>query len=161
MVTGKAMASSRSIGLRPIGFVQTEASNEELKHRLARSKIVVDRGLSKGLQGIGGFSHIYVLYWMHKMSESDRKVLRVHPRHRLCLPQQGVFATRSQYRPNPIGLTIAKLLRRTGNVLTVQGLDAIDGTPVLDLKPYDCWDRLDGIRVPEWWKGLEREKRRD
>ena len=155
------MASLESIRLKPIGYVRTQATNEELKHRIARSEIVIAKKYGKGLEGIGGFSHIFVLYWMHKMSESDRKILTVYPRHRLYLPRQGIFATRSGFRPNTIGLTIVKLLKRTGNVLVVKGLDAFDGTPILDLKPYDYWDRLDRIKVPNWWKRLEKEREGD
>jgi tRNA-Thr(GGU) m(6)t(6)A37 methyltransferase TsaA len=155
------MASLKSIRLKPIGFVRTKASLEELKHRVARSEIVVNKRYDKGLEGISGFSHIFVLYWMNKTSETERNVLTVHPRHHMNIPKQGIFATRSRFRPNPIGLTIVKLLKKTGDKLVVKGLDAYDGTPVLDLKPYDYWDRLEKIRVPDWWKKLESERCKD
>ena len=141
--------------------VQTKASLDDLKHRIATSKIVIKKEFSKGLDGIGGFSHLFVLFWMHKTSAPEKMILKVHPRHRLYLPKQGVFATRTQFRPNSIGLTVVKLVRRAGNTLTVKGLDAYEGTPVLDLKPYDPWDRLCKIRVPAWWKKLEKEKERN
>jgi tRNA-Thr(GGU) m(6)t(6)A37 methyltransferase TsaA len=153
------MARLGSILLEPIGFVRTKASLENLKHQASRSEIVIKKRFGKGLLGISGFSHVFVLYWMHKMSEPERKILRIHPRHRLYLPKQGIFATRSHFRPNPIGLSVVKLLRRRSNVLIVKGLDAFDGTPVLDIKPYDHWDRLNKVRVPGWWKRLEKEER--
>jgi tRNA-Thr(GGU) m(6)t(6)A37 methyltransferase TsaA len=155
------MDSLKSIRLKPIGFVRTEAGLEDLRHRVARSEIVVNKKLCRGLDGIGGFSHIFVLYWMHKTSKSQREILTVHPRHRSDIPKQGIFATRSKFHPNTIGLTIVKLLKKTGNTLIVKGLDAYDGTPVLDLKPYDYWDRPKKIRVPAWWKRLEKERRGD
>jgi tRNA (Thr-GGU) A37 N-methylase len=70
------------------------------------------------------------------------------------MPLLGVFATRTNLRPNPIGLTLVELIKAEGNTLTVRGLDAFDGTPVLDVKPYDFWD----AKVPDWWKRLESEK---
>ena len=152
------MDSLKSIQLKPIGFVRTEAGLEDLRHRVAISEIVVNKRLCRGLDGIGGFSHIFVLYWMHKTSKPERKVLTVHPRHRPYIPKQGIFATRSKFHPNSIGLTIVKLLSKVDNTLIVKGLDAYDGTPVLDLKPYDYWDRPKKIQVPDWWKKLEKER---
>ena len=75
------------------------------------------------------------------------------------LPLLGVFATRTMFRPNPIGLTLVELLKVEGNVLTVKGLDAYDGTPVLDVKPFDAWDNATDAKVPEWWKKLEAERK--
>jgi len=155
------LAPSRSIRLDSIGLVRTKAHFEELKHGDARSEIIIERKFSKALDGIDKFSHIFVLFWMHETRKFERKLLKVHPRHRLYIAQQGIFATRSRFRPNPIGLTVVELLKKVGNKLVVKGLDAYDGTPVLDLKPYDYWDRLDRIRVPGWWKKLEKEDRRD
>jgi len=152
------MDSLESIQLKPIGFVRTKAGLEDLKHRVAKSEIVIKKKFCRGLDGIGGFSHIFVLYWMHETSKTHRKILAVHPRHRSDIPPQGIFATRSKFHPNPIGLTIVKLLRKAGNTLIVKGLDAYDGTPVLDLKPYDYWDQPKKIRVPAWWKKLEKER---
>jgi len=84
--------------------------------------------------------------------------MKVHPRGREDMPLLGVFATRTSRRPNPVGLTLVELLKVEGNVLTVRGLDAFDGTPVLDIKPFDQRDMVEGARVPEWWMRLEKEK---
>lgn len=84
--------------------------------------------------------------------------MKVHPRGREDLPLLGVFATRSKFRPNPIGLALVELMKVEDNVLTVRGLDAFDGTPVLDLKPFDSWDMAKDAKVPRWWLKLEREK---
>jgi tRNA-Thr(GGU) m(6)t(6)A37 methyltransferase TsaA len=83
------------------------------------------------LRGIEAFTHLHVLYWMH---QSPRTVLVQRPRHRPEL--RGAFALRSPVRPNPIALSLCPLLKVEGRVLTVRGLDCIDGTPLLDLKPY-------------------------
>ena len=76
------------------------------------------------------------------------------------MPLLGVLATRTNLRPNPIGLTLCELVKVESNVLTVRGLDAYDGTPVLDVKPYDTWDCAPNARMPNWWLKLDREKQR-
>jgi len=145
--------------LRPIGHVVTNASHEALRGGSAVSKIVVDRKLVGGLEGLQDFSHIYVLFWLHEVPKGSRR-LRVHPRGRLDIKKVGIFASRSPHRPNPIGLTLVKLLSRKGRILTVKGLDAYNGTPVLDLKPHDSRDSVPRPRVPLWCKKLERENSR-
>ena len=77
------------------------------------------------------------------------------------MPFTGVFAVRTNLRPNPIGLTLVKLLGVESNVLTVRGLDAFNETPVLDIKPYDFWDVAKEVRVPDWWIRLEEEKKQN
>ena len=74
------------------------------------------------------------------------------------MPLLGVYATRTPYRPNPIGLTLAELVKVEGTVLSVRGLDAFDGTLVLDVKPFDRWDMSQEIHVPSWWKKMEKER---
>lgn len=145
--------------MRPIGHVITDADYEELRDGSAVSKIVIDRKFAGGLDGLEGFSHVYVLFWLHERPGSS-PALRVHPRGRQDIEKVGVFATRSPDRPNPIGLTLAKLLSRRGNVLTVRGLDAYDGTPVLDLKPYDKRQIVPKPRIPSWCRKLERQSER-
>jgi tRNA-Thr(GGU) m(6)t(6)A37 methyltransferase TsaA len=95
---------------------------------------------------------------MHEIPKEERRTMKVHPRGRMDMPLLGIFATRTPYRPNPIGLTLVELLRVEGNVVTVRGLDAFDGTPVLDIKPFDYWDLVEDARVPEWWMRLKKEK---
>jgi tRNA (Thr-GGU) A37 N-methylase len=73
----------------------------------------------------------------------------------------GVFATRSAHRPNPVGLTLVQLIERKENVLVVKGLDALDGTPVLDVKPFDNWDMTLDFRVPQWHKKLHEKDSRN
>ena len=88
-------------------------------------------------------------------------MLKVHPRGRIDLPFVGVFATRTNLRPNPIGLTLVELVKVESNVLIVRGLDAFNGTPVLDIKPYDYWDMAKNAKVPTWWIKLENEKKQN
>jgi len=90
---------------------------------------------SEGLKGVENCEHLWILYWMHKLSEEDREKLQVHPRGDVTKEKKGVFALRSPMRPNPIGLTKVKLVERRGNVLIVEGLDAFDESPVIDIKP--------------------------
>jgi tRNA-Thr(GGU) m(6)t(6)A37 methyltransferase TsaA len=145
--------------LMPIGHVVTDASHEELRHRTAVSKIIIDRKYARGLRDLEGFSHLYVLFFLHEAPKWKGK-LSVHPRGRIDLSERGIFATRSPHRPNPIGLTLVKLLSRRGRTLTVRGLDAYDSTPVLDIKPYDEEDSTPRPRVPRWWRELKRESKR-
>ena len=95
---------------------------------------------------------------MHKLDESLRSTYKTHPRGREDLPLVGVLATRGKARPNPIGLTVVELVERRGNVLKVKGLDAYNGSPILDIKPYDYYDIKEGIRVPAWWLMVSRRK---
>ena len=87
-----------------------------------------------GLLGIERVRELQVLYWMHRVSEADRGVLQAHPRGDSSKPGRGVFALRSPMRPNPIGSTVVALEKVDGARLTVSGLDAFDGSPVLDIK---------------------------
>ncbi|MFC2059477.1 tRNA (N6-threonylcarbamoyladenosine(37)-N6)-methyltransferase TrmO [Chloroflexota bacterium] len=112
------------------------------------SEIVIDSSLTEALDGLEEFSHIIVLFWLHQAT-SGKVPLKVHPWGNQELPLTGLFATRSPNRPNRIGKTTAKLLQRQGNVLKVEGLDALDSTPVIDIKPYIYkYDSADNTKVP-------------
>ncbi|NIP66943.1 tRNA (N6-threonylcarbamoyladenosine(37)-N6)-methyltransferase TrmO [Candidatus Bathyarchaeota archaeon] len=144
--------------LEPIGIVRTEAFGKEVRARGHSSEVVLSKDLTGALDGLDDFSHIFVIFWMHKIYEPKRRTIKVNPRGRRDLPLVGIFATRTPYHPNPIGLTLVELLGVEDNVLTVLGLDAFDGTPVLDIKPFDHWDMVDNVQVPDWWKRLEKER---
>lgn len=158
MTEGDFVSLSGKICLEPVGFVRTEAVGKEVRNKNAVSKIIFREELTEALEGVEEFSHLFVLFWLHKMSDEAREVMKVHPRGRSDMPLLGIFATRTPHRPNPIGLTRVKLLKIEGNVATVQGLDAFDGTPVLDIKPFDSWDTTENFRVPDWWMQLQKEK---
>ena len=141
--------------LKPIGYVKRASKHEDVEDGSLVSRIVIDGKLTRALEGIEDFSHIFIVFYMHQVLKEETRILKVHPRGRKDLPLLGVFATRTAFRPNPIGLTLVELLERKGNVLTVRGLDAYDGTPVLDLKPFNHRDMAVDAKVPEWHKKLE------
>jgi tRNA-Thr(GGU) m(6)t(6)A37 methyltransferase TsaA len=152
------MPPQEKITLKPIGFVRTEAVGDEVKDRNRTSQIIIECELAEALKGISEFSHLFVLFWLNKISRREKKTLKVHPRGREDLPLLGIFATRTNLRPNPIGLTLAELVKVEDNILTVRGLDAFDWTPVLDIKPFDFWDTAKDAKVPRWWTKLQEEK---
>jgi tRNA-Thr(GGU) m(6)t(6)A37 methyltransferase TsaA len=147
--------SVKEIRLKPIGYVRRASKREDVKDRSLVSKIVVQKGLTKALDGLEDFSHVFVVFYMHEIPKKETKILKAHPRGRTDLPFVGVFATRTAFRPNPIGLTLVELLERKENVLVVKGLDALDGTPILDVKPFNSRDMVLDARVPEWHKKLQ------
>jgi tRNA-Thr(GGU) m(6)t(6)A37 methyltransferase TsaA len=136
----------------PIGVVRNAVKKPQMGGwESVESRIIVRRELADALDGLEGYSHLIVLFWIHRVPEEERGAIRIHPRGDPALPLLGVFATRTQLRPNPIGLSIVPLLGRRGNVLRVRGLDAIDGTPVLDVKPYiPHYDSIPQAAIPAW-----------
>ena len=115
------------------------------------SEIVLDEALADGMDGIESFSHVLILYWMHLAAEAEPVRMRRRPQGRQDMPEVGIFAQRARHRPNPLGVTAVELLRREKNWLVVRGLDAIDGTPVVDVKPYvPQFDAVKSPRVPAW-----------
>ncbi|MFX1565084.1 MAG: tRNA (N6-threonylcarbamoyladenosine(37)-N6)-methyltransferase TrmO [Promethearchaeota archaeon] len=146
----------KSIHLQPIGFIERLSSDE--RDFSAMSKVVLKDSLADALLGIEGFSHIFIIFWLHEMQirEDDSWV------HPSCSDNQhlvGFLATRAPRRPNPIGLTLVELINHENNVLWVKGLDAIDGTPVIDIKPYPDWHTgkcqvIVDYKIPDWLKQL-------
>jgi tRNA-Thr(GGU) m(6)t(6)A37 methyltransferase TsaA len=97
------------------------------------ARLILRPDLVEGLDGLAVGDPIVVLFHFHR---AEGYLLRCHPRGDVSRPVRGVFALRSQHRPNPIGATLARIVSIEGNVLQVVGLDALDGTPLLDIKPY-------------------------
>lgn len=119
------------------------------------SEIHLEHGLSRGLIGLDQFSHVMIVFYLHESSFNLKTDLVRQPQGRHDMPMTGIFAQRAKHRPNPIGVTSVELLGVRGNVLIVKGLDAIDGTPVLDIKPYfPSYDRMEEVIVPDWVKCL-------
>jgi tRNA-Thr(GGU) m(6)t(6)A37 methyltransferase TsaA len=115
------------------------------------SEVVLDESLADGLDGIEEFSHVLIFFWMHRAPEAEPVRMRRRPQGRDDMPEVGIFAQRARHRPNPIGVTTVRLLRRERNRLIVQGLDAINGTPVVDVKPHvPQFDAVDSPRTPDW-----------
>ncbi len=125
--------------IRPIGTVRSalrSTAEAPKQGRLAgtEAEIVIDPAYAEALAGLAERTgRIIVLCWMH---EADRGRLKVFPRGQEDRPERGVFSTRSPHRPNPVSLHTVELLEVRGNVLRVRGMDAVDGTPVVDIKPH-------------------------
>lgn len=165
--------------LRPVGYVQSElkapslkASREGLssddngsdrRHRAQEirqvvAQIVVNPSLAGILDGLGDFSHALILYWPHLADPASRELTRVHPMGRDDLAKVGVFASCSPGRPNPILVTAVEVVRVEENMLTVKGLEAIDQSPVLDIKPYNRhYLAMDKVKLAPWMEQIERE----
>lgn len=146
----------KPIHIQPIGFVERLSSDE--KDFTAISKVVLKDSLADALLGIEEFSHIFIIFWLHEMQIRE-DVSWIHPS---CSDDQhliGFLATRAPRRPNPIGLTLVELVNHENNVLWVKGLDAADGTPVIDIKPYPDWNTgecqvIVDYKIPDWLKQL-------
>lgn len=136
-----------SVTFRPIGVIRSEHTSADATpiqpvyahDCLGRAEILPE--YADGLADIEGFSHVYLLYWLHR---ADPPQLRVKPY--LQDVEHGIFATRAPCRPNPIGLSLVRLVGREGNILLLSGVDVLDGTPLLDLKPYA--PRYDTVENP-------------
>ena len=110
------------------------------------------------LDGIADFSHILVLYWPHLIAPQRRNLKKVHPMGRKDLTLQGIFATCSPARPNPVLVSAVPLLERIENVVKVKGLEAVDGSPIIDIKPYSkTYYGVDNPTVPEWMLQIHRD----
>lgn len=160
------MVRMEEIRFMPIGRVHTPATPAEIRGRTGRDEAeveVYDR-YADALDGIEGFSHLFVLSYLDQLRQDQIGPLRVRPR-RLPgpgigpeeLPTRGVFALDSPTRPNPVGLSLVRLLGVRGRRLQVSGLDLFDGTPVLDIKPYQPQYRPEDYTLPGWFVEL-REK---
>lgn len=143
------------ITLRPIGFVRSRL--RDLRYRdttgeRASIDLLVD--FAPALAGLEGFSHALVLTWLDRVTEEQRRTLAEHPGGDRSLPEIGVLALRTHHRPNPIGVTLVRIAGLDGARLDVIGLDAVDGTPVLDIKPYlPPYDSVPDATLPRWATG--------
>ena len=110
--------------------------------------IVINKKYEQGLNGIEDYSHVIVVYWMDKEAECH---LKHHPQGRTDVPYVGIFACRCPQRPNPIAISTVKLVAKKGNIIKVKGLDILDGSPILDIKPYTPqYDQVLKAKVPAW-----------
>jgi tRNA-Thr(GGU) m(6)t(6)A37 methyltransferase TsaA len=143
------------ITLRPIGVVRNsirESQPPGFDWGPVTTRILIRPELADGLLGLETYSHIKVIFWPHLVPpEVIGSKHRLHPRDDPQNPLQGILATRSQIRFNPLLVTAVPLVSSKGNVVTVRGLDAVDGTPVLDVKPYiPHFDSVPDAKVPSW-----------
>jgi tRNA-Thr(GGU) m(6)t(6)A37 methyltransferase TsaA len=125
---------AESINYTPIGFVENSFNDRADPDVIAatESRVHIDASLAEGLKGLEAGQRIIVVFHCHR---SKDVILVRHPRGDTTRPKRGLFALRTADRPNPIGITEVDLLSIDGTTLTVRGLDAINGTPVLDIKP--------------------------
>ena len=140
------------IALKVIGHVQSpvrERTDEGWGE--VESRVVVEPEYRAGLEGLGQFSHALVITYLHQARFEQSRHLKRRPRGLASMPEVGIFAQRAKDRPNPLGVTAVRTLRVEAGALVVRGLDAIDGTPVVDVKPYyPAYDRVADATVPEW-----------
>jgi len=140
------------IKLKPIGFVSspvTERMDENWGE--ITSKIILQSEYSGALLGLEGFSHAIILTYLHQAHYEKEKHLQRKPRNLEKMPKVGIFSQRAKNRPNPIGVTAVEIVSVGDDYLEVKGLDAINDTPILDIKPYyPDYDKIDSPKIPEW-----------
>ena len=154
------------IKFKPIGIIKMKASDTDVRETGGREgELEIYPEFTDGLEGIDGYSHLFVIVYFDRLRPEQIGPLKVKPRGLLRrgfkleeLPLLGVFALDSPTRPNPIGLTLVRLLRREGNRLFVQGLDFFDRTPILDIKGYRPNYRADDFTLPDWFRKLADDK---
>jgi len=134
---------TNSYQIFPVGFVRKKDRTTQIEIR---------KRLKAALSGLDEFSHMYVLYWFHENdTPQQRSILQVHPRNDKRNPLTGVFATHSPVRPNLLALTICRVVAIRENRIEIDGIDANDGTPVIDIKSYNSKNEPDPpFRIPEW-----------
>lgn len=147
------------IHFRPIGVIHTKGSDAEVRETGDREgELEIFPEFEAGLEGIEGYSHLFVVVYFDRLRPEQIGPLKVKPRGLLRrgytldeLPLLGVFALDSPTRPNAIGLTLVRVNKREGNRISVKGLDFFDGTPILDIKGYRPQYRTDDYTLPEWF----------
>lgn len=151
------------VSFKPIGVVRNKASEEAVRREPleAEGELEIFPEYEEGLESIDGFSHLFVISYFDRLRPEQVGPLKVKPKrlvnrgYRLeDLPWLGVFALDSPTRPNPIALTLVRLLGRDGRFLRVSGLDIFDGTPILDIKGYRAGYRVDDYATPDWHSRL-------
>ncbi len=144
----------KTINLKPIGSVKNNIKKLRFGNFANEvSEIIVNKKFTKALTGIEEYSHIIIVYWMDKVKDY---IITHRPQANPNVPIVGIFSCRCPQRPNPIGVTTVKLIGRRGNKLKVKGLDILDGTPIIDIKPY--WPQYDKVvdgKIPSWVNKLE------
>jgi len=137
----------------PVGYVRNNRNQLSVAHWAdVESRIEIEPPFRKGLQGLNEFSHAVIVFHLDRLPSFDpAKQITRNPRGMENLPAVGVFAQRTKFRPNPIGVTTVELVAVDDKGITVRGLDALDGTPVLDIKPYvPGFDSKGHVRLPAW-----------
>jgi tRNA-Thr(GGU) m(6)t(6)A37 methyltransferase TsaA len=152
------VGEGRELKLHPIGRVVKgrPRGEQDARWETETSELEIDPAWAGALDGLEDFTHIWVVWWLDRY-ETPPDTLRVRPECKRELPLVGIFATRSPHRPNPIALTAVRLLERHGATLRVEGLDAYEGTQILDIKPYlRRGDMIPEAQMPAWLEELWR-----
>lgn len=141
----------QDIIMRPIGYVKNEVQGKkDVSWGEELSVITLKEEYYNGLTGLENFSHVIIIYYLDKANYESDKHLQRRPQNRDDMPLVGIFSQRGKDRPNKIGMTSVQIVSVDEKSLTVKGLDAIDGTSILDIKPYyPVYDKKDA-QVPEW-----------
>lgn len=125
------------IELKAIGFVKNqrkEIIDDNWKEIISEIELAPDI-ITESLEGIEDFSHLEIIFFMNQVKDKKAIAQYRHPRNNKTLPKLGTYAQRNKNRPNKLGLTTVELIKREGRKITVRKLDAINGTPILDIKP--------------------------
>ena len=140
-----------SIEMTPIGRVEnTVSEKKDTAWGTNVSSITLEEQYAGGLSGLEQFSHAIILYYLNQAEFVKEKHLQRRPQNREDMPMVGIFSQRAKDRPNRICITSVEIVSVSDRTLTVKGLDAVNGTPVLDIKPYyPVYDRKEAV-VPEW-----------
>jgi len=150
------MVQLNPVSVQPIGIVRNGLGRRSYNEwRDTESEIVIIEDYQEALYRLDEFSHVDVLFYLHEMNRDFRS--KIHPTGNPDYPLMGAFATRTPNRPSRIALTTCRLLSVNGDVLRVRGLDAYDGSPVIDIKPY-TGKTIENVRLPEWLKKLKNKK---
>ena len=141
LVTPMVQAEATVFHMSPVGQVVKQGD---------KTRVVVDPAYRDGLLRLDDYSHAWVLFWFDRNDTPEQRgILRVHPRRDPRNPLSGVFATRAPVRPNLIGMTLCRIISLHDGVIEIDAIDAYDGTPVLDIKPYIPRESVPDARVPQ------------
>jgi tRNA-Thr(GGU) m(6)t(6)A37 methyltransferase TsaA len=161
------LVESMDSELIEIGRVRNEFKEPSLRHRNGDlemgergieprkmvSELIIDPVFEEAMEGVEGFSHLTVVFWTGLRKTTE---LQVHPAGQMDIPLKGIFSTRSPARPNPLAITTVELLERKGNRLVVRGLDAIDGSMIVDIKPHlPGYDAPQRAELPDWMERIQ------
>ena len=152
-MTHPAELTCKPIGNVEIGISETNKDTSSRYETISRIRIFEQ--YREGLEGLDEYSHVVILWWMHK---ADRAALKVSPFHQRE-SSVGIFASRFPARINPIGMSIVELISVDGCFVNVRGFDAWAGTAILDIKPYDYYDIIKSPRVPSWFSQFWMERK--
>ena len=148
-------ATKDNLELKP-SLEELKKQHQKLQETL--TEILIFEQWEPLLKGVEAFSHVLILYWPHLIDPEKRRLEQVHPMGREDIPVQGIFATCSPARPNPVLVSAVPLVSREKNKLIVKGFEAVDQSPVIDIKPYNAnYMQKENLKVPEWMEKINQE----